>query len=147
MRVTCEIGSFDAPEGWVVLNGVGATERAELPDGSAETFRRSLVVSADALPPGMDAARYFEVQQLAIPEVIPTCSVVDAQEATVEGNAWRLVLQIDSTDAPVIAQWMAFLVEGSRVAVITATALDAAPADTETLFDAAIASFDFSAAR
>ena len=144
MRVTCEVGSFDAPEGWVALEGVGAAERADLPDGSAETFRRSIVVSADTLPAGMDAARYFEVQQVAIPQVIPTCSIVDAQEATVEGAAWRIVLQIDSADAPVIAQWMAFLVEGSRVAVITATALDAAIGDTEALFDAAIASFDFS---
>ncbi len=145
MRVTCEVGSFDAPEGWVVLDGVGATERADLPNGSAETFRRSIVVNADSLPAGMDTARYFEVQQVAIPQVIPTCSVVDVQEASVGRAAWRLVLQIDSADAPVIAQWMAFLVEGSRVAVITATALDAAPGDTETLLEAVIASFDFSA--
>ena len=147
MRVTCEVGTFEAPDGWVVLEGVGAAERAEIPDGSAETFRQSIVVCADTLPEGHDAESYFTMQQAVIPQVIPSCSIIESSASDSPGGVCRLMLQIDGTDAEVIAQWMAFVVAPPRVAVITGTALDASVGELPAHFEAAVASFKFVAPR
>lgn len=124
-------GGFDAPDGWELLPGVGAAESAR--EGA---FRRSLVLTGEALDPPCEPAVYLERQKVIVPAVLAGVSALAVARPDGDGP-WTMSYEVDPPDDEPFAQRQAYAFGEGRVQVLTLTARVDDPHAAELLLSAA----------
>lgn len=139
-RVVTVHGSFEAPPGWIVLEGEGAAEGPLVED----SVRRSIVVHGDRPLEGGGPRDYMAMQQRLLPEVIPGYGPLELRTLSDETwGPWLLRHRIDAPGEPALLQWQVYFFEEDRVGIMTATAPAEDPGDLQSQVFRAAGSFAF----
>ena len=123
-RVENEHGSFDAPEGWFILEGLGATEETPDTRPEARKFVRSMVLTGDELPEGTEAEAYLEHQKTILEGALPRFALIDALVPTpASPGPCVLRYQFLPPDADAwLVQLQSYWFHARRVSLLTMTA-------------------------
>ena len=125
-RVVTVHGSFEAPAGWLLLEGDGAAE-GPLSEGAV---RRSMVLHGDRVMEGAGPTDYMAMQQRLLPEAIPGYGPLELRTLSDEiQGPWLLRHRIDAPGEPGLLQWQVYFFEEDRVGILTATAPAEDPGD------------------
>lgn len=145
-RCETRVGSFEAPDGWMLLGEVGVVEGAPPAADAPPVFRRSIVLSGDVPLEGRTPAEYLATQQHLLAEMLPGFVSLEARAPDVGDGAVGLFrYRFAHEEGEDLTQRQAYFFEARRIAVLTLTLRADAPADdaVEACFTRAVESFVF----
>lgn len=123
-RVETPYGSFEAPEGWPLLEGLGATDGPPDTRPEARAFVRSLVLTGDDVPDGVTGEVYMERQEAMLAGTLPRFAKIDAHVPSPVGQGpCVLRYHLLPPDAEAwLVQFQAYWFHGASAAILTLTA-------------------------
>lgn len=145
-RCETRVGSFEAPDGWMLLGEVGVVEGAPPAADAPPVFRRSIVLSGDVPLEGRTPAEYLATQQHLLAEMLPCFVSLEARAPDVGDGAVGLFrYRFAHEEGEDLTQRQAYFFEARRIAVLTLTLRADSPADdaVEACFTRAVESFVF----
>jgi hypothetical protein len=145
-RCETRVGSFEAPDGWMLLGEVGVVEGAPPAADAPPVFRRSIVLSGDVPLEGRTPAEYLATQQHLLAEMLPGFVSLEARAPDVGDGAVGLFrYRFAHEEGEDLTQRQAYFFEARRIAVLTLTLRADSPADdaVEACFTRAVESFVF----
>jgi hypothetical protein len=140
-RVNNEHGAFDAPDGWAVIEGLGAVARPVAELAEPVGVRPSIVLTGDERADGVAMGDYLQAQLASLEKLLCDWRSIDGTTPEAEPGPAVLRHCFQAPDAGWVLQYQAYWFLGVRVAILTATAPAAdANAAWET-FSQAVASY------
>lgn len=123
-RVETACGSFEAPDGWTILEGLGATDGVPDMRPEAREFLRSLVLTGDDVPEGVTGEAYMERQEAMLAGTLPRFTKLDAHVPSPVGQGpcvLRYYLLPPDAEAWLM-QFQAYWFHGASASILTLTA-------------------------
>lgn len=141
-RIVTDGGSFDAPDAWATMEGLGATAvaAAQMADPTAGA-RPSLVMVGDERPSGATPSAYVQTQLQAIATFSPNWRLIDGTITDAEPGPAIVRHTYESAHDGWIVQFQAYWFFGARVSILTATAPAARAAELWEEFGRAVGTF------
>lgn len=141
-RIVTDAGSFDAPDAWATMEGLGATAVApeQMADPAAGP-RPSLVMVGDARDAAVTPSAYVQTQLDVIASFSPNWRMIDGTVTDAEPGPALVRHTYESAHDGWIVQFQAFWFLGARVSILTATAPAARAAELWDEFGRAVGTF------
>ena len=114
-------GGFEGPEGWDELPAIGLVEELGDPTADPAPFRRSMVLSGDAMPEGKTPTDYLALQKILLVGTLPGFALVAEQVPATVGRVGTLCYRVQPPSGPALVQRQAYFFQGERVVVLTFT--------------------------
>lgn len=140
-RISNEHGSFDAPDDWTQMPGLGAAgcSPAELSEPTRP--HPSILLTGDVRDAAMTASVYVTAQLDALSKLLTEWRSIDGSLSDAEPGPTVVRHGFNALDEGWIVQFQAYWFFGERVSILTATTPAAETTPAWEVFSLAVASF------
>lgn len=140
VRIASDHGAFEAPDGWVEMQGLGAVARPPTgPDD--ESVRPSVVLTGDTRAEGTTMGAYVLAQQATLERLLAGWRSIDGTTPEAEPGPAVLRHCFQPPDGQWVLQYQAYWFFGGRVAILTVTTPSAEANASWEVFSRAVASY------
>ncbi len=120
-RVENEHGSFEAPDGWTLMPGLGAAGCAPEALSNPQAPHPSVILTGDVRPEGQSITAYVAAQLVALEKLLPGWRSIDGNVTDVEPGPAVVRHGFQPPDQGWVVQFQAYWFAGPRVAIMTMT--------------------------
>lgn len=141
-RVSNDHGSFEAPDAWTQMPGLGAAGCSPEELSAPTRPHPSILLTGDVRDPAMRASAYVAAQLDALSKLMAEWRSIDGNVTDAEPGPAVVRHGFNAPDEGWIVQFQAYWFFGERVSIVTATTPAADTSAAWEVFAAAMASFE-----